>query len=296
MKLLVVISVLVALVQAFPDRNSRIFNGRDARVGEAPYMIQFRQIRVGETFAQHFCGGEREFDEEFNFLRFFLSKWILGSLVNPRWIVSAAHCFVWNWQGRFTFIATAGQHNWRQESPDEQTRNIERIVNHPNYDNQGGMVISPFDINVLRVDRDFVLNSLVRTISLPPPNFIHSGNVQAFGWGVWNIGPPGTLPDILQTATLNIIEFASCRALLDARFPGSNPLHFTDVCTGPLSGSHGACNADSGGPIVQNNPSTGVLELVGVVAWGPSPCNAPDFPSVFARVSAFNDFINQNVN
>jgi hypothetical protein len=58
MKLLVVLAALVALASANPFRGGRIFNGRDALVGEAPYMIQFRQIRVGETFAQHFCGGK----------------------------------------------------------------------------------------------------------------------------------------------------------------------------------------------------------------------------------------------
>lgn len=59
MKLLIVLSVL-ALVSADPVRDRRIFNGRDANVGEAPFMIQFRQIRVGESFAQHFCGGQFE--------------------------------------------------------------------------------------------------------------------------------------------------------------------------------------------------------------------------------------------
>jgi SET domain-containing protein len=58
MKLLVVLAVFVALASASTFRGGRIFNGRDAIVGEAPYMIQFRQIRVGETFAQHFCGGK----------------------------------------------------------------------------------------------------------------------------------------------------------------------------------------------------------------------------------------------
>lgn len=221
---------------------------------------------------------------------------LVGALVNPRWIVSAAHCFVWNWEGRFTFIATAGQHNWRVESSDEQTRNIARIVNHPSYNNEGGMVVSPFDISVVQVDRDFVFNNLVGAIALPPTNFIHSGSVQSFGWGSMVPVPPPILPDILQTATHDILHFDVCRELFNAIFPRGHPLHFTDLCTGPLTGSHGTCNADSGGPIVQNNPSTGNLELIGVVAWGPSPCNRPDFPSVNARVSAFIDFINQNIN
>jgi secreted trypsin-like serine protease len=216
--------------------------------------------------------------------------------VNPRWIVSGAHCFVWNWQGRFTFTATAAQHNWRVESGDEQIRNVVRIVNHPNYDNQGGTIVSEgFDINVVQVDRDFILNALVGTISLPPRNFIHSGDAQAFGWGSFVPVPPPSLPDILQTTTVDIIPFESCREIFNVIDP-NNPLHFTDMCTGPLDGSTGTCNADSGGPLVQNNTATGNLELIGVVAWGPSPCNSPDFPSVLSRVSAFIDFINENVN
>lgn len=168
--------------------------------------------------------------------------------MNPRWIVSAAHCFVWNWEGRFTFTATAAQHNWRVEESNEQVRNIARIVNHPNYDNQGGRVVSDgFDVNIVQVDRDFVLNDLVGTISLPPINFIHTGNVQAFGWGSMRPEQPPILPDILQTATLNILPFDSCREIFDTIFPGGHPLHFTDLCTGPLNGSHGTCNADSGG-------------------------------------------------
>lgn len=59
MKFLAIFGVFVALVAAdSAERVGRIFNGRDADVGEAPYMIQFRQTRVGETIAEHFCGGK----------------------------------------------------------------------------------------------------------------------------------------------------------------------------------------------------------------------------------------------
>jgi secreted trypsin-like serine protease len=169
-------------------------------------------------------------------------------------------------------------------------------VNHPNYDNQGGTVVSEgFDINVVQVDQDFVFNALVGTIRLPQPNVIHTGRAQNFGWGSYVPVPPPILPDVLQTTTVDILPFDQCRELFNALW-NPNPLHFTDMCTGPLDGSSGTCNADSGGPLVQNNPATGHLELIGVVAWGPSPCNRPDFPSVLARVSAFIDFINQNIN
>lgn len=62
MKFFAFFSLLAVSASANPSRVGRIFNGRDANVGEAPYMIQFRQIRVGETFAQHFCGRKKFID------------------------------------------------------------------------------------------------------------------------------------------------------------------------------------------------------------------------------------------
>ena len=58
MKFFTVLSLLLAYASAHSSKSGRIFNGRDAHVGEAPFMIQFRQIQIGQTFAQHFCGGK----------------------------------------------------------------------------------------------------------------------------------------------------------------------------------------------------------------------------------------------
>lgn len=201
----------------------------------------------------------------------------------------------WNWEGRFILTASAGQHNWREENPNEQTRNITTIVIHPSYNNRDGSVVSPFDISVIQVNEDFVLGEFIGTIDLPPANFIHTGNIQAFGWGSMVPQPPPVLPDVLQTTSQNILSFDICREIFNTLFPGGHPFHFNDMCTGPLDGSTGTCNADSGGPSVQNNTVTGRLELVGITAWGPSPCNRPNYPSVLARVSAFIGFINEYV-
>lgn len=266
MKSLTLLVAFFATVLANPSR--RIFGGRDALVGEAPYMIQFRVVTPQFTDGHQHCG---------------------GSLVSAQSIISAAHCFQPFSLNRGIF-ATAAQHNWRVESPEEQTRVVARAFNHPDYSTSA----APFDISVVQVDQPFVLNNLVQPIALPPRDFIHSGNVRAFGWGVWNI-PTHEVPDILQTTTKDIIPHESCRELLNAIFPGQNPLHSTCMCTGPLDGSSGICNADSGGPIVQTNPSNGVLELVGVVAWGSNPCDVVNFPSVFARVSGFLNFVNQHI-
>ena len=58
MKFVTVLSLLLAVASAHSNGAGRIFNGRDAHVGVAPFMIQFRQIQIGQTFAQHFFGGK----------------------------------------------------------------------------------------------------------------------------------------------------------------------------------------------------------------------------------------------
>lgn len=61
------------------------------------------------------------------------------------------------------------------------------------------------------------------------------------------------------------------------------------MCTGPLNEGISTCTADSGGPLVQQN------ELIGVSAWGVSPCGYEGAPSVYTKVSSFIDFIRENV-
>jgi secreted trypsin-like serine protease len=50
---------------------------------------------------------------------------------------------------------------------------------------------------------------------------------------------------------------------------------------------------DSGGPLVQELPD-GSRELIGIVSWGVIPCGQSNAPSVYTRVSAYVDWINDN--
>lgn len=73
----------------------------------------------------------------------------------------------------------------------------------------------------------------------------------------------------------------------------SDPLAETNVCTGPIEvGGEGACSGDSGGPLVTQGGNT----QIGIVSWGMMPCGSKGAPSVFTKVSAFVDFINEHIN
>lgn len=266
----VVAAILVVQSSGFPDRESRIINGREATPGEAPYMIQV-QLRNDTSFGQ-FCG---------------------GSLITTTRVVSAAHCFDWNFSPTWHFFAVAGQHNWRETSGHEQERRVESIHLHPNYTSSLG-VFSGFDINFMDVESPFELNAWVQTIALPPSNFLHSGRVQIFGWGSTHPSI-GQIPDILQTTHKEIVDRATCSEIFLVIFNGRDPTHFEDMCVlSPVGETQtDSCGGDSGGPLVQLNPNTGAPELVAVVAWGSSPCNAVNYPSVNTRTSPFVDFLTQ---
>jgi secreted trypsin-like serine protease len=133
----------------------------------------------------------------------------------------------------------------------------------------------------------------VKTISLPPKNFIHWSFLKVYGWG--SIQPrEDKASEILQKTYLYLIPFKACEEVLLLAY-GEIPLHETELCAGNLDGSTDTCTGDSGGPLVQINPSNGKLELVAIVSWGPYPCNLMDRPSVNTRVSAYVDWIKENI-
>ena len=61
------------------------------------------------------------------------------------------------------------------------------------------------------------------------------------------------------------------------------------TCAGVLDDSTGLGFGDSGGPLACNN------KLCGVSSWDLSSWAFPEFPSVFAKVPAFNDWILENI-
>ena len=71
---------------------------------------------------------------------------------------------------------------------------------------------------------------------------------------------------------------------------------FTIQETMQCAGGEGrtSCNGDSGGPLVCYSQQDNSWYQVGIVSFGPSPCDE-NIPAVYTRVAAFADWIEQTI-
>lgn len=215
------------------EKNPKIVGGENAREHEAPFMVTL-QVNRGDGTFKHTCG---------------------GSILNPNWVLSAAHCAM-EVGVQFDYQIIAGQHNLAVASGREQVRKVAARFLHESF--VPGPVVGPFDVMVLRLESPLTfIAGVAGSINLPPAGRIPSGIVQLFGWGSTSQTSVAAIPDILQTVRKDIVSLDICREIVNAVFD-HEPLHSTNVCTGPLNSVITACSGDSGGPIVQTGDNGSV--------------------------------------
>ncbi|TKC53097.1 hypothetical protein EI555_014692, partial [Monodon monoceros] len=141
------------------------------------------------------------------------------------------------------------------------------------------------DIALIKLSHSAQLGDKVQLASLPPAGDILPNETPCYisGWG--RLYTSGPLPDKLQQALLPVVDYEHCSKL---DWWGS-ALKKTMVCAG--GDIRSGCNGDSGGPL--NCPAAdGSFQVHGVTSFVSAfGCNTLKKPTVFTRVSAFNDWI-----
>lgn len=249
--------------------NKKFLAKREAQPHSAPYVVSI-QLMTPDDGLVHYCA---------------------GTIINENWILTAAHCLT-NPQMVANSVIVAGCHDIheRSESQHVQLRHIDYYIKHELY--LGG--VNPYDIALIYTKEPLVFDKYVQPVNLPEPDVRPEGYGTLYGWGNVSMTIVPKYPHKLQQANMPILDMELCEEVLAA---SGMQLHETNLCTGPLTGGVSICTADSGGPLIQTEYDDLYGEerptIIGIVSWGKMPCGQKNAPSVFVRVSAFTEWIQQ---
>lgn len=212
--------------------------------------------------------------------------WCGGSLVNSRYVLTAAHCMASKTARRIQVVL--GDHDWttKSEGPDYRF-GVSEIIRHPRF---GKRAQYDFDFALLKLDREVDFNRMyrVRPVCLPDdrPLDLVGREGTASGWGVVNPKIPNQQARKLQQVFVKILSNQECVAKYV-----NNPVTETMICAQDKDTD--ACYGDSGGPFtVRDFAGKSVLE--GVISWGKN-CAQERWPGVYSRVRSVLPWIRQNM-
>lgn len=232
---------------------NRIVGGTQVRQNKYPWTAQ---LIKGRYYPRLFCG---------------------GSLINDRYVLTAAHC-VHNNRDKITIRLLQLD---RSSKDPGITRQVSKVIMHPQYDST--RIVN--DVALLKLDSPVPINDKMRPVCLPSNNhnFDRKDAIVA-GWGLIKEG--GVTSNYLQEVTVPIITNQECR---NTRY--KSKIQDVMLCAGLVKqGGKDACQGDSGGPLIVFE---GRYKLAGVVSFG-FGCAQPDAPGVYARISKFIDWIHSN--
>ncbi|XP_020300112.1 chymotrypsinogen A-like isoform X2 [Pseudomyrmex gracilis] len=196
----------------------RIFNGKPSRRGSWPWQVSLQLLHPKLGFIGHWCG---------------------GVLIDPRWVITAAHCIhneLFNLPIGVLWTAVVGE--WEMDSGGRGSARlpVEKVILHERFNNYihdiGIFVVSA----LMKLARPAPLSKVVRTICLPDAREdLGERKCMASGWGRY--GPSPSLSTALLEASVPLLDLEDC---LQA-YGTSVPIKNGHLCAGHTDGSSGSC-------------------------------------------------------
>jgi len=266
-----------------------IIGGERAKIGEFPFMALLG------------------YENTFNRKKEFVYK-CGGSLINRRYVLTAAHCHDLEKDENTIREVVIGEYDVSKDLDCPTCGKVQRftpekIIQHHTFLDTRFKAVKKGDIALIRLDGlvETVLNnfdSLVMPICLPKPYYgVEEPKIREFvvaGWGKIDdnqgeaeILRKGVANEVLKKLSVPIYEKSRCYNV----FEGVDETH---ICAGGVEGKD-SCNGDSGGPLVDKvNGLTEPMTLHGIVSAGSFIC-AQGYPGLYTRVDHYIDWIQNNL-
>lgn len=274
-------------VDAVDSVGQEIVGGIEARPGSHPWIVSL------QSHGSHFCGG--------SIIR-------AGTWEQSNLILTAAHCVA---DGVSDFTVVAGAHDlWRPMAGQVRVP-VKDVVKHPEYNHDTTMN----DVAILVLESPIQFNPAIaggcgqsssmrpnvapQVSSGPTPVPVCLPGVEeqvpdnvmttVAGWGLTREGGYDTSSILMQVGvpTVNSLELARMYATQEVTINAQAMLG-----AGYVQGGKDACQGDSGGPLVIKQPQGYTLQ--GVTSFGVG-CARPGLPGVYARVSHYIPWIQQQI-
>lgn len=259
-----------------------------------PFMTNGNATELGQWPWQ--AGVSLWFEEE--------KRWQLtcgGSLLNERWVVTAAHCVTKdrsnipiNSKALALFL---GKYYRSFEKDDVYVQMIKaaQVVVHPDYD----FSKYDFDIALLQLEAPAKLTSRVQPICLPSDESTRE-NIRDGKTGVvvgWGVTEDHRYSEALRQSNLPVVSHLKCEQGYRENLR-SISVTTNMFCAGYPEGLIDTCNGDSGGPMMfldeTQRPKRWILE--GIVSWGSgSGCGKANHYAGFTKVKAFASWISMHI-
>ncbi|XP_077202260.1 urokinase-type plasminogen activator [Paroedura picta] len=249
----------------------KIVGGKKAEIESQPWIATIFQFMKKGAINMFLCG---------------------GSLIDPCWVATAAHCFKGKSLDPSQFTVVLGKTSLNMDEMNEQRFKVERVILHEEFSEESPNLNN--DIALLRIrassGRCAEESTTVKTVCLPPKNLALNDNFRCEVSGYGKANSSDILyARILKSTNVNLIAQSLCQ---DEYYPDRD-LNSNMFCAGDARWKTDACQGDSGGPLVCE--SNGSMVLYGIVSWGDG-CAKERKPGVYTRVTRYLPWIESHMN